>query len=87
VSRPVELRDLSALIGILAICKSEIMLMEPAGRMLARRFATRLSDEGLLGANATERDVRQAVNDLNQRLRFALGEYDQPPEPLPVPEG
>ena len=81
-----EVRDLSALIGILAICEGEMMLMEPAGRMLANCLATRLSVEGLLEANATEREVRQAVNDLNHRLRYALGEYDRPPDPFPVPE-
>jgi len=29
--------------------------------------------------------VRQSLNDLNQRLRYVLGEYDEPPEPMQVP--
>jgi hypothetical protein len=41
---------------------------------------------GLLEPDATERDLRQAVSDLNHRLRYALGEYDEPPSSLPVPE-
>jgi hypothetical protein len=34
---------------------------------------------------ATDRGFRQALNDLNHRLRYALGEYDDPPQPMPVP--
>jgi hypothetical protein len=37
-------------------------------------------------ADGTERDLRQSINDLNHRLRYALGEYDEPPQPLAVPE-
>jgi len=29
--------------------------------------------------------VRQSLNDLNQRLSYVLGEYDEPPEPMQVP--
>ena len=81
-----EPQDLAALIGVLAICEGEMMLMEPTGRLLTNRLAVRLHGEGLLPAEATERQVRQAVNDLNHRLRYAKGEYDHPLEPQPVPE-
>jgi hypothetical protein len=40
----------------------------------------------LLGAGGTERDLRQSISDLNHRLRYALGEYDEPPQPAAVPE-
>ena len=31
------------------------------------------------------RGAGQAINDLNHRLRYALGEYSSPPDPTPVP--
>jgi hypothetical protein len=31
------------------------------------------------------RDLRQVVNDMNHRLRYAGGEYDSPPPPMPPP--
>ena len=51
----------------------------------AKRFANRLSRDGLLAADADGRQLRQSLNDLNQRLRYVLGEYDGPPESKPVP--
>lgn len=45
----------------------------------------RLNRDGLLPSDATPRQMRQAVNDLNQRLRYVLGEYDEPPGSTPVP--
>jgi hypothetical protein len=33
--------------------------------------------------HADRRGVRQVLNDLNQRVRYALGEYDEPPTPVP----
>ncbi len=29
--------------------------------------------------------MRQSLDDLNQRLRYVLGEYDEPPESMPLP--
>jgi hypothetical protein len=40
----------------------------------------------LVEPGGTERDLRQSINDLNHRLRYALGEYNEPPRPLAVPE-
>jgi hypothetical protein len=40
---------------------------------------------GLLANAAGDREFRRALNDLNRRLRNALGEYDEPREPMPVP--
>jgi hypothetical protein len=40
---------------------------------------------GLLAKAAGDREFRRALNDLNHRLRNALGEYDEPREPMPVP--
>jgi hypothetical protein len=33
----------------------------------------------------TTRDVRQAINDINHRLRYAIGEYWMPPDSVPAP--
>ena len=41
---------------------------------------------GRAGPGRTDRDLRQSLNDLNHRLRYALGEYDEPPRTLAVPE-
>jgi hypothetical protein len=40
---------------------------------------------GLLANAAGDREFRRALNDLNHRLRNALGEYDERREPMPVP--
>lgn len=53
---------------------------------LSRRIRDRLERVGLLRAGGTERDLRQSISDLNHRLRYALGEYDEPPQPVAVPE-
>jgi hypothetical protein len=51
----------------------------------AAPLAHRLGRDGLLVADAGQREVRQSLNDLNQRLPYVLGEYDEPISPLPVP--
>jgi hypothetical protein len=85
MSRPMDQRDLSALIGFLAVWEGE-MMTGSIGPEVTARLAGRFQREGLLPEAATERDVRQAISDLNHRLRYAKGEYDDPPEPFPVPE-
>lgn len=78
-------QDLAALIGILALLEGEIW----AGAVsphLRDRIAHRLTRETLLRTSPTERELRQALSDLNHRLRYALGEYDELPPPLTVPE-
>lgn len=84
VPNPVQHRDASVLIGILAILEGEIWagsFDEPTAGKIAERFA----EQGLLAANYDQRDLRQALGDLNQRLRYAAGEYDSPPESIPLP--
>jgi hypothetical protein len=48
-------------------------------------FETDLSGWNSLSRAGTERDLCRSINDLNHRLRYALGEYDEPPRPLAVP--
>jgi hypothetical protein len=78
-------RDLAALIGLLAVIEGEIMTGE-VSPYLAGRIRRRLEREMLLEPNGTDRDLRQTISDLNHRLRYALGEYDEQPLPLLVPE-
>jgi hypothetical protein len=76
---------LAALIGLLAVIEGEIMADEVPPH-LAGRLRDRLEREMLLEPHGTERDLRQSINDLNHRVRYALGEYDEQPPSLPVPE-
>lgn len=81
--------DVAALIGLLATLEGELMAPDPAGTdhvpEWAEGFAGRLTRDGLLTAPAGNRELRQALDDLNHRLRYVLGEYDDPPEPTPAP--
>lgn len=80
---PLSTHDLAGLIGVLAKVEAEVL----SGHLDASFVAT-LSDrfrrDGLMTGTG-ERELRQALSDLNQRLRHALGE--DAPEPSPrVPE-
>jgi hypothetical protein len=83
--RSCHARDLSALIGLLAVVEGELMAGE-VSRHLSGRVRDRLERVEFVEPGATERDLRQSINDLNHRLRYALGEYGEPPRPLAVPE-
>jgi hypothetical protein len=84
VPNPVQHRDAAVLIGILAVLEGAIW----AGSFdewTAGQIAQRFAQEGLLAADYDQRALRQALADLNQRLRYAAGEYDSPPESIPLP--
>ena len=77
-------RDAEVLIGVLAVLEVELMMSQlSAGHLdrLSRRFAS----VGLTTHGASHGELRQAIDDLGQRLRYALGEYDVLPEHMPVP--
>ncbi|MEP6665835.1 MAG: hypothetical protein ABJA81_05255 [Nocardioidaceae bacterium] len=78
--------DVAAVVGILATLEGELMVASD-GDDLPDSAASlhRLHRDGLLGEDAGQREVRQALNELNHRLRYVLGEYDEPIAPLPVP--
>ena len=84
VPNPVQQRDAAVMIGILAVLEGAIWA-GGFGEQTAGRIAERFAQEGLLAADYDQRDLRQALGDLNQRLRFAAGEYGSPPEPIPLP--
>ena len=50
------------------------------GEQLAQAWTRR----GLVTGHSDRRGVRQVLNDLNQRVRYAPGEYDEPPTPVPL---
>jgi hypothetical protein len=83
-TRPVAPADLAALIGLLALLEGALTTGD-VDDPLAGRFGQRFEQVGLLPSGSGNRDLRQAVNDLNHRLRYALGEYDEPPTPQSVP--
>jgi hypothetical protein len=68
-----ESADLVALIGWLAVIEGEI-----AGGGLTQSLDTRLRARfvhaGLLDVDADEQAFRLAIGEVNQRLRYALGE-------------
>jgi hypothetical protein len=85
--RPPQTRDVAALVGLLATLEGELMVGTEGGAVphWAAHLAHRLGRDGLVARDADQREVRQALNDLNHRLRYVLGEYDEPIAPLPVP--
>ena len=84
VPNPVRRTDVEVLIGILAILEGALWGGSVDG-WNTDRIADRFVQRGLLAADHDQRDLRQAVSDMNQRLRYAAGEYDSPPEPVPLP--
>lgn len=79
---------MAALVGLLAVLEGELMSERDSPDGIpdwAQRLAARLTRDGLLATEPSNRDLRQALNDLNQRLRYVLGEYAEPPQSRPVP--
>lgn len=82
--QPVSTQDAIALIGMLAVLEGELTTRSLPGSFVAR-LSERLRFADLAPPGTEEREVRQAINDLNHRLRFAIGEYPDPPEAMRVP--
>jgi hypothetical protein len=72
------------LIGLLAHLEGALLVEETLDDFAARLRA-RLIAEGVLSSQGNERDLRQVINDINHRLRYAIGEYSDPPTPVGVP--
>ncbi|TFC01652.1 hypothetical protein E3O42_09780 [Cryobacterium adonitolivorans] len=78
---PLSTRDAAALVGVLASLEGLVLvagLEDHAVQTLLRR----LESDGIASPLGEGEDpgfhLRQALNDLNQQLRYALGEYDSP---------
>lgn len=84
VPNPVLQCDAEVLIGILAILEGAIWGGSPDA-WITSKVAERFVQQGLLAAEHDQRDLRQVIGGMNQRLRYAAGEYDSPPPPVPLP--
>ena len=81
VPNPLERRDAEVLIGILAILDG-VIWGGSLDEWTTRKVAERLVQQGLLTADHNRNDVHQALDALNQRLRYAVGDYDSAPSPI-----
>jgi hypothetical protein len=78
--RPLSDPDAGAIIGLLSILEGEL-LGEALDVELAGLFRDRFVRAGLLPDGAGLGELRRALAEMNQRVRYALGEYAEPPAP------
>ena len=71
--RPLTRADAAALVGVLAVLEGQMAngTVEPEA---VERFRSRLAADGLLTGETENQDVAVALEALNQRVRFAMGE-------------
>jgi hypothetical protein len=72
---PLGRQDAAALIGVMAVLEGHLVVGD-----LDPHVVDRLS-ERLVGRGAGAAELRVALGNLNQRLRYVLGEHDEPPAP------
>ena len=84
VPNAVERRDAEVLTGILAILEG-VICGGQLDEWVTSKIAERFVQAGLLAADHGQYDLRQAISDMNQRIRYAAGEYDSPPPSIPLP--
>jgi len=76
---PVSRQDAETLLGV-AVVLEGTLVGEPNPE-LVKRLARQFGKTGLLNSDSAGRpEVRLALANLNQRLRYALGELASPPE-------
>jgi hypothetical protein len=75
VTHPLGRQDAEALIGVLAVLEGHLVAGD-----LDPHVVDRLG-ERLVGPGAGAAELRVALGNLNQRLRYSLGEHDEPPVP------
>ncbi|WP_210480691.1 hypothetical protein [Naasia sp. SYSU D00948] len=80
---PVSIADARALVGILARLEA-VIWAGGIGAAEAEQFRLRLEKDGLVTAGSSDVELRQALGNLNQRLRYAIGEYPGPPPAEPA---
>jgi hypothetical protein len=81
---PVMHADAAALVRLLALLEAAIWATNLIN-ICGTSCASFSPGAGRLPDAARDDELRQAVNDMNHRLRHALGEYDEPPTATPVP--
>ena len=72
---PLGKQDAAALIGLLAVLEGHLITGDLDPHVVAR-----LSGR-LVGSGAGAAELRVALSTLDRRLRYVLGEYDEPPAP------
>ena len=75
-------QDLEVLIGVAAILQGELLSRAVDEQLLAK-LVKRFQDAKLLQAGGGAADLRVALQNLNSRLRYVLGEQGHPPAPAP----
>jgi hypothetical protein len=78
VPYPLQRRDAEVLIGIVAVLDG-VIWGGSLDEWTTSKVAERLVQQGLLTADHNRNDVHQALDNLNQRLRYTVGDYDSPP--------
>lgn len=78
-AHPVLRGDAVALVGLLAILEGWIISGSLQDQTFFEHVRQRLVKNGHLTPEGGPAELGQALHDINQRLRFALGEYDTPP--------
>lgn len=81
--RPLARADAVALIGILANLNGMITVQAIDGADF-EAFRARAEEDGYIPPQGGHYELRQALEDLTQRIRYVLGEYDPPPRSEPV---
>jgi hypothetical protein len=73
-------RDATALVGLTAVLEGHLLTghLDPH---VVDHLVNWLRSAGVLGPTDGPPELRLLLGDLNQRLRYALGEYDEPPAP------
>jgi hypothetical protein len=79
----VDPADLVTLIGVLAVLQGHIYVGDVSDDAVAALGKRLVYDAGHQDGDV-ERRVRQALDDLGQRLRYAAGEYNVLPKSEPV---
>jgi hypothetical protein len=78
--QPLRPEDAAALIRITAVLEGHLLSGE-SDPDLVEALTRHLHGAGLLEAGAGPADLRLALANLNQRIRYANGEHDAPPAP------
>jgi hypothetical protein len=72
--------DAAALIGVAAVLEGQLLARE-LDPDLVDSLIRHMAGAGLVAPGAGPAELRLALSGLNHRLRYVLGEYDEPPAP------